>query len=255
MKRITQILFFTFCLYSSAQTISTGLVLLSNIGGVEYSAQIDVNDATIELTLVGPDNEWLGIGFDAMSMTSGKDVVIYDGTDLTDRHFIGIGSIPDLDAAAQDWTIISNTVDTGVRTLVATRARETGDIEDFVPTTSDTSIDLVWARSQNGTFTLEWHGGNRGMTRESYVTLSQKEFQLGDFTISPNPSKSKLNINLPSNIEDLNLEVFDVLGKRVYKGSLTRLESSIDVTNWKSGVYLVRISNDKITHTKRFLKQ
>lgn len=79
--------------------------------------------------------------------------------------------------------------------------------------------------------------------------------QKDEFTITPNPAKSKLNIKLLSADEDLNIEVFDVLGKRVYKGVITQLESSINVTNWKSGVYLVRVSNDKTSHTKRFIKQ
>ncbi|BAO76827.1 subtilisin-like serine proteases [Winogradskyella sp. PG-2] len=76
-----------------------------------------------------------------------------------------------------------------------------------------------------------------------------------DFVISPNPSKDKLNIKLPSIGEDLKLEVFDVLGKRIYKSLITKLESSINVSDWKSGVYLVRISGDKTTKTKRFIKQ
>ena len=92
----------------------------------------------------------------------------------------------------------------------------------------------------------------------SQVSTSQTdrfEDQKDEFTITPNPAKSKLNIKLLSADEDLNIEVFDVLGKRVYKGLITQLESSINVTNWKSGVYLVRVSNDKITQTKRFIKQ
>ncbi|WP_339624427.1 T9SS type A sorting domain-containing protein [uncultured Winogradskyella sp.] len=255
MKKITQIIFFIFCINLSAQTISTNLVLLSDVGGVQYSAKIDVTDALITLTLVGPSDSWLGIGFDTMSMETGKDVVIYDGTSLTDRHFVGIGSVPELDAASQDWTIISNTVDTGVRTLEATRARETGDSEDFVPRTSDATIDFVWARSGNNDFVLEWHQGNKGITTESYVTLSDSEFQLSEFTISPNPAKSTMNITLPNADEDLKLEVFDVLGKRVYRGVITNLRSSVNVTSWRSGVYLVRLSNSKTTQTKRFIKQ
>ncbi|WP_296315600.1 T9SS type A sorting domain-containing protein [Winogradskyella sp. UBA3174] len=255
MKKITQILFFIFCLNLSAQTISTGVVLLSDIGGVQYSTQIDVTDALISLTLIGPEDSWLGIGFDAMSMTDGKDVVIYDGTTLTDRHFVGIGTIPPLDEATQDWTLTSNTVDTGVRTLVATRVRETGDPEDFVPRTSDTTIDLVWARSGSDDFILAWHQGNKGITTETFATLSNEEFQLSDFTISPNPAKNTMNITMPNSDEDLKLEVFDVLGKRVYKGVITNLQSSVNVSNWRSGVYLVRVSNDKITQTKRFIKQ
>lgn len=80
-------------------------------------------------------------------------------------------------------------------------------------------------------------------------------FQDGSFTISPNPSKNKLNINLPKSSEDMTLEVFDVLGKRIHKTTITNLETSIDVSRWKTGVYLVKISNEKISQTKRFIKQ
>ena len=66
---------------------------------------------------------------------------------------------------------------------------------------------------------------------------------------------NKLNIKLPLSDGVLKLEVYDVLGKRVYKGLITQLESSVNVTNWKSGVYLVKVSNNEIVQTKRFIKQ
>ena len=83
------------------------------------------------------------------------------------------------------------------------------------------------------------------------VSIDQQD----QFAISPNPGKSTLNIKLPNANEDSKLEVFDVLGKRVYIGLLTKLESSVNVSNWKTGVYLVRVSNNKGTQTKRFIKQ
>jgi hypothetical protein len=88
-------------------------------------------------------------------------------------------------------------------------------------------------------------------------SLSTPEFgaQNKEFKISPNPGRNELNIILPTSDGDMNLEVFDVLGKRVYKGLITQLTSSVNVTNWKSGVYLVRISTNEIIQTKRFIKQ
>jgi len=88
-------------------------------------------------------------------------------------------------------------------------------------------------------------------------SLSTDEFSLAntEFTISPNPGRNKLNINLPSSDGELKLEVYDVLGKRVFKGLITQLESSVNVTNWRSGVYLVRVSNNELVQTKRFIKQ
>ncbi len=89
----------------------------------------------------------------------------------------------------------------------------------------------------------------------SKIVMDYNSIQDKDFVISPNPSKDKLNIKLPTVHEDLKLEVFDVLGKLIYKVQITHLESSINVSTWKSGVYLVRVFNDKITQTKRFIKQ
>ncbi len=43
----------------------------------------------------------------------------------------------------------------------------------------------------------------------------------------------------------MTLEVFDVLGKQIHKTTITQLETSIDVSHWKTGVYLVKMSNDK----------
>ena len=94
-------------------------------------------------------------------------------------------------------------------------------------------------------------------TTLSKIVTQFNEIQIQEegFVISPNPSKDKLNIKLPSANKNLKLEVFDVLGKLIYKGEITELESSVNVSNWKSGVYLVRVSSDKGTKTKRFIKE
>jgi len=89
----------------------------------------------------------------------------------------------------------------------------------------------------------------------AYSFAQVSSAQIEEFTISPNPAKSSLNITLSDTNDDLKLEVFDVLGKRIYKGLITKLEYSVNVSNWKKGVYLVRVSDDKKTQTKRFIKQ
>jgi hypothetical protein len=89
----------------------------------------------------------------------------------------------------------------------------------------------------------------------SKTVMKYHSIQDEDFVISPNPAEDKLNIKLLSANENVKLEVFDVLGKLIYKGEITQLESSVNISNWKSGVYLVRVSNNKSTQTKRFIKQ
>lgn len=86
-------------------------------------------------------------------------------------------------------------------------------------------------------------------------TLSTTSFDKVDFKIAPNPATKYLNITLPSLQENVNVEVFDVLGKRIYQTEINTLKKAIDVSEWNKGLYLVRISSDNGTQTKRLIKQ
>ena len=76
-----------------------------------------------------------------------------------------------------------------------------------------------------------------------------------DFVISPNPAKSTINLYLPKGYENAKLSVFDVLGKEIYYTEINSLKSIINISKWNSGVYLVRISTESESQTKRFVKQ
>ena len=101
--------------------------------------------------------------------------------------------------------------------------------------------------SMNGTITVVAEG-----------TLSTPQFEVPTkFSIFPNPSNDVMNINIPTLTDDgLQLEVFDVLGKKVFTQQLNKLSSSINIAKWNSGLYLVRLTspNQDITLTKRFVK-
>lgn len=254
MKTTLAIFGFLLTSFSFAQTYSTGVVELLNDGNYTYTAQIDISSSLVTLTLNGPDESYLGLGFGVESMTPDGDVVIWlnDGTfKLTDRSFLGIGQVPALDAN-QDWTIVSNELTDTQRTVVATRLPNTGHDGDYIFSTSDASINLVW--SIGGSYSLVWHGANRGKTMQSF-TLSNPEVALNDFKISPNPAKSKVTISLPNGATNVKLDVFDVLGKKVMTKTLSSLNSTFDVSKWNSGIYLMRITSDNGTQTKRFVKQ
>lgn len=123
------------------------------------------------------------------------------------------------------------------------------------------NVTQVRILSNDGSDSL--HKGQRAALTSDYDNivavdvLSTPEFEVqnNEFKISPNPAKNRLNISIPDGNGDMKLEVYDVLGKRIFKGLLTDLDSSINVSNWKTGVYLVKISSDKISQTKRFIKQ
>ncbi|WP_347925333.1 T9SS type A sorting domain-containing protein [Pontimicrobium sp. SW4] len=283
MKKTTIALlgvFLLITLNSSSQTITTGTFDLSNTTGLEFSVKIDVSSNLVTLTLVGPADRWLGLGFGPQAgtpeygMVNGNDVVLVttNGTVLSDRYFglpgdppgdDGRGIIPAVDAI-QNWTIISNTTEThsnptepDVRTLVATRLLDTGEVHDYVFSTSDTSVDLVWARSSGSTFDLGWHfPANRGITMAAFHTLGLNEYKVNTFSISPNPGRDKLNLRLEKlNNAIVTVEVFDVLGKKIYVDKMEKNNKSVNVSQWNNGVYLVRLTTETSTQTKRFVKQ
>lgn len=88
--------------------------------------------------------------------------------------------------------------------------------------------------------------------------LSNDDFELepNTFNLSPNPSKKDLNIEINYNFgNEYIVEVYDVLGKKIYRTQLKRDNTTINVSNWRSGIYLVKLSSDQTTFTKRFMKQ
>jgi len=89
------------------------------------------------------------------------------------------------------------------------------------------------------------------------VNIQTKTETETKFSIHPNPSSDVMNINIPKLTDDgLLLEVFDVLGKKVYSNQLSKLSSKVNISKWNSGLYLVRLTSTEkdITLTKRFVK-
>ena len=155
-----------------SQTYTTGVVTLSSTAGIAMTAKIDI-ETQVTLTLTGPSGRWFALGFNANSMASGTDVVsVHNATTLNafDCNLTGY-SAPATDAQ-QNWTIISDVVSGGVRTVTATRPLATGDANDYAFSSTPTSIGLIWARSNTATFTYSYHGSaNRGVTLASFTQI------------------------------------------------------------------------------------
>lgn len=244
--------------FAFAQTYSTGTMELYNADDVVFTAKVDVTSSAVTLTLNGPDNRYLGFGFGGQTMGSGGDVVIfYDENPsegdfiLSDRKFLGTGAVPEIDTN-QDWTLVSNTLENGQRTIVGTRVLDTGHDDDYVFSTSDSSLDFVWAIGHD--YSIARHGYERGGSMESF-TLSTEDVVLHEFKMTPNPAHSKFELQLPHAANNIKLQVFDVLGKAILTTALHTLSTTIDVSKWNSGVYMVKVSSDKGSQIKRFVKQ
>lgn len=167
------LLFIGFLKVGFSQTYTTGVVTLSNTAGLAMTAKIDVG-TQVTLTLTGPAGRWFALGFNASSMTNGTDVVgVHSSGTLSafDCSLTGF-SAPSTDAQ-QNWTITSDAVNAGVRTIVATRALNTGDANDYIFPAVPSSIGLIWARSSSASFNYSYHGStNRGITTANFTLVT-----------------------------------------------------------------------------------
>ena len=173
MKKSTLLLAFLllFILPSAfAQTYTTGVVNLSSTAGLAMTAKIDLG-TQVTLTLTGPSGRWFALGFNASSMTNGTDVVgVHSATTLSAFDCKLTGFAAPVTDAQQNWTITSDVVNAGIRTIIATRALNTGDANDYIFPASPTAISLIWSRSSTASFSYSNHGGsNRGITAASFT--------------------------------------------------------------------------------------
>jgi len=233
MKNSTLILFALFIVSNMfGQTFTTGTIVLSNTAGLAYSAKIDVSSTLVTLTMIGPSDRYLGLGFGVNAMTAGGDVP------------------PSLDAT-QNWTITSNTISSGVRTLIATRSLVSPGNYTF--SNSAGSLMLVWARSNTASFSVVYHGlTNRGALTKN-LTLGNEDFVIESFKMYPNPAKEYLIIELPIMVTSGVVKVYDNLGRVVRNQKVTAVDNAVNTSDLTAGLYTVVIRTDYGNSTKTLI--
>ncbi|MHA3789829.1 Ig-like domain-containing protein [Flavobacterium hauense] len=145
-----------------AQSKATAVVNLST----GMTAKLELNNATstATLTFTGPSDRWFALQIGSFTnsggMQEGTDVVYWNGTTLVDGNQNGLGAAPSADAT-NDWSS-TNSVSGTTRTVIATRAFNTGSSDDFTFVYTDVNVDFAWAKGSTATNSLITHGNNRG---------------------------------------------------------------------------------------------
>ncbi|SMO93756.1 Por secretion system C-terminal sorting domain-containing protein [Chryseobacterium rhizoplanae] len=256
--KTTLLLIGFFAFFQVKSQYSTGTVpLFSTPGGADlaYSVKIDLTPSLVTLTLIGPSTGWLGMAFNTTNMDDiGKDVVIFDGTNLSDRTFNGQGVVPPLDGT-QNWTVTSNTVAGSVRTVIATRALNTGDANDYVFTVPPAGpLNITYGRRLSN-FTIGYHGSNScGTTSLNFGTLGTKETASENkkIVLYPNPAQETVSFKNADKIKSV--DIYESAGRKVRS---VKLEGeNISVRDLKSGTYYFEITlKDGTTSYEKLIKE
>lgn len=201
MKKIYA-LFLAVCpLWTFGQTKEITFAELTAGSGMYFGAVMTTTDITV--TVQGPSDRFIAFGF-GTGMATGNDAIIWStlGTgaaplQLRDHRMIGQGNEPTVDAQ-QDWTVISNNVSGGNRTIVASRALNTGDANDVVFNFAATTQNLFWSKGPSATNQLQYHGASNrasGIVR-NWVTPDVTPPTIATTT----PADNAVGVNITSNI-------------------------------------------------------
>ena len=247
MKKTLLFLFLTTSISLFAQSFSTGTQTL--LSGLTANINIDADTEITTLTLTGPSNAWFAIGFGNLDM-GGTDVFRTNGSTIVDAYSSG-NALPAQDTS-QDWNLVSNTVSGSNRTIVATRANNTGDSNDHVFSASAGSLSVIYAKGSSTSYA--YHGGNRGFTTLS-VTLGISENKLLSFEMYPNPVSDVLNIQLPTGTDKAEVGVYDYTGRLVSTKTISSNDSTLDVQNISKGIYILRVTTNTKIGVQRFIKK
>lgn len=131
----------------------------------------------------------------------------------------------------------------------ATSMVETGYFDTY-PTSNTTGFNGAWSLYPyfaSGNIIINDIERGLFVVRKS-GTLSVANFDLKTkFSIAPNPTQSNPTIRAKENVNITSVEVFSLLGKKVFsKNNINKKEFIIPIHNLSKGMYLVKI-NQKIT--------
>lgn len=246
-KQLLTALCLSIGLFSYAQ-FTTGTVSLT---GSTRTIKIDTNTTTVTMTLTGDSTHWLGIGFNGFSMSEVTDMFIWNSTANRDYIAPGGHNLPNPDAAgSQSWTISSDTVTAGVRTVVATRTlASTGD---YTFLNNSSSINIIF--SEGSTTTLSYHGGNphapQTLTR---TALGIEDYSLNGTQIYPNPSNGEFLVKAKTTLEKIN--IYTQTGSLVKTINVKDASNDVEVNikGLQTGVYLIELLNETDKSWKKII--
>ncbi|WP_179353045.1 T9SS type A sorting domain-containing protein [Winogradskyella vidalii] len=129
-----------------------------------------------------------------------------------------------------------------------TNARTSFDDEDIIGAAIPTSASSVTGLG------AEYYGEYQLLVRyasDIAEALSVNNFNANSFSLYPNPTNTgSVSISSTTN-EVMNVQVFDILGKQVKNQTLTN--NTLNVSNLKSGVYIVKITQNNTSTTKKLV--
>jgi len=76
--------------------------------------------------------------------------------------------------------------------------------------------------------------------------LNKQKAKKGQFTVYPNPTDGAFIIETNESSKNTSFEIRDVKGKVILKGKLKDKQTTLDLSDYSSGVYLLRVGDQNV---------
>ena len=118
-----------------------------------------------------------------------------------------------------------------------------GEINEFIDAT------------QPGTYTVRSVAGPCSAFSQPFIT-SIKDFNLvADIAIVPNPTNDIVNILASDWNDDIQIELRNVLGQKIDKTLSFQKETTLDLSKFSDGIYLLTLSSKAYQASYKIVKQ
>jgi uncharacterized repeat protein (TIGR01451 family) len=90
----------------------------------------------------------------------------------------------------------------------------------------------------------------------TFQTLSNGQFEIDNSVeIAPNPTKNNINVNSNANSNIKTIELFDIQGRVLMTQLVNDSRSTVDLSNYNSGVYFIKVTTEIGTKVEKIIKE
>ncbi|WP_299889082.1 T9SS type A sorting domain-containing protein [uncultured Lacinutrix sp.] len=235
----------------------TGALNLSNLGLIDLT---DLNNFPLVTNLEASNNSFTNLDLSLKNELSTVRIentpsltniqfstacienIYLSGNNFQNLDLSSYTNLVDIDLSDNDLTTLDlrNGNNTQIETSIFNLTNNSNLTCVFVD--NDTYSTQNWLNKDGQTFYVT--------TQQQCNTLSTVTYNIDEVKIYPNPTTNSLNIETSSVLKQIT--IYSVLGTKVLEST----SKTIDVSNLKEGMYLIKIENEVGSiDTKRFIKQ
>lgn len=140
-------------------------------------------------------------------------------------------------------------------TLLTTIASNLNSYTDLTPPAGLLYYQIEVVNEDGCDPTRSYSSSKSNIVNNNEPDLSSLEEQdIWSVSLYPNPANEYILLDFKGGVSVVSVEVVDIQGRILYSGNLEGQSASLDITNYQSGVYFVRVSQGDKKYDLRFVK-